>query len=111
MTASQVFGVPLQDMTPETRRRAKAINFGIIYGISGFGLAAPLGIPQGAANAFIKAYLERFGEPKAWMDEPRRTAREKGFVTTLFGRTVHVTGITDPHPPPRGSPAPTTSPP
>jgi DNA polymerase-1 len=102
MTASQVFGVPLAEMTAETRRKAKAINFGIIYGISAFGLAAQLGIPQAEASAFIKAYLERFPELKAWMDETRRIARENGFVKTLFGRKVHIPGIKDPNPARRG---------
>jgi len=98
MTASQVFNVPLAEMTPETRRKAKAINFGIIYGISGFGLAAQLGIPQGEATAFIRAYLDRLPELKAWMDETKRTARERGWVETLFGRKCHVPGIKDPNP-------------
>ncbi|WP_366658105.1 DNA polymerase I [Fodinicurvata sp. EGI_FJ10296] len=98
MTASQVFGVPLDQMTPETRRKAKAINFGIIYGISGFGLAAQLGISQGEANQFIRTYLERFGELKAWMDETRKFAREHGYVSTLFGRRCHMPGIKDPNP-------------
>jgi len=98
MTASQVFNVPLAEMTPETRRKAKAINFGIIYGISGFGLAAQLGIPQGEATAFIRAYLDRLPELKAWMDETKRIARERGWVETLFGRKCHVPGIKDPNP-------------
>ncbi|WP_343714797.1 DNA polymerase I [Inquilinus sp.] len=98
MTASQVFNVPLAEMTPETRRKAKAINFGIIYGISGFGLAAQLGIPQGEATAFIRAYLDRLPELKAWMDETKRVARERGWVETLFGRKCHVPGIKDPNP-------------
>ncbi|MEO3434790.1 DNA polymerase I [Inquilinus sp. CAU 1745] len=102
LTASQVFGVPLAEMTGETRRKAKAINFGIIYGISAFGLANQLGIPQSEASVFIKAYLEKFSELKVWMDETRRTAREKGFVTTLFGRKCHVPGIKDPNPARRG---------
>ncbi|NBB82678.1 MAG: DNA polymerase I [Alphaproteobacteria bacterium] len=102
MTASQVFGVPLEEMTPETRRRAKAINFGIIYGISGWGLAQQLGIDQGEATRFIKAYLERFHELKAWMDQTKKGAKEHGYVETLFGRRVHVPGIKDPNPARRG---------
>jgi len=102
MTASQVFGVPLEEMTPETRRRAKAINFGIIYGISGWGLAQQLGIDQGEATRFIKAYLERFSELKAWMDETKAFAKAHGYVETLFGRRVHVPGIKDPNPARRG---------
>ncbi|HEY9344865.1 MAG TPA: DNA polymerase, partial [Inquilinus sp.] len=98
MTASQVFNVPLAEMTPDVRRKAKAINFGIIYGISGFGLAAQLGIPQGEAAAFIRAYLDRLPELKVWMDETKRIARERGWVETLFGRKCHVPGIKDPNP-------------
>jgi len=102
MTASQVFDVPLEEMTPETRRRAKAINFGIIYGISSFGLANQLSIDQKEAGQFIKAYLERFSELKAWMDATKAFAKEHGFVTTLFGRKCHVPGIKDPNPARRG---------
>jgi len=102
MTASQVFGVPMADMTPEVRRQAKAINFGIIYGISGWGLAQQLGIEQGEATRFIKAYLERFSELDGWMKATRKTAKEHGFVTTLFGRRIHVPGIKDPNPARRG---------
>ncbi len=97
MTASQVFGVPLAEMTPDIRRKAKAINFGIIYGISGFGLAAQLGIGQAEARSFIEAYLERLPELRAWMDATKRLCREQGFVTTLFGRKVHIPGIKDPN--------------
>ncbi len=102
MTASQVFGVPLAGMTPEIRRRAKTINFGIIYGISPFGLAAQLGIPQSEAKAFIDAYLERFSELKAYMDRTKKECRERGFVTTLYGRKVHIPAIKDPNPARRG---------
>lgn len=102
MTASQVFGVPLEQMDGETRRKAKAINFGIIYGISGFGLANQLGIPQAEATAFIKQYLQRFKELDAWMQAIKKTAKEHGFVTTLFGRKVHLAGIKDPNPARRG---------
>ena len=94
-TASQVFGVPLDQMTPETRRKAKAINFGIIYGISGFGLGRQLGIAPGEANAFIKAYFERFHELKIWMEAIKETARKKGYVETLFGRRCYMPGIQD----------------
>ena len=80
------------------RRRAKAINFGIIYGISAFGLANQLRIPQADAAAFIRAYLERFSELKAWMEETRRFCREHGYVVTLFGRQCHMPGIKDPNP-------------
>ncbi|MEM7442599.1 MAG: DNA polymerase I [Pseudomonadota bacterium] len=98
MTASQVFDVPMDEMTGDIRRKAKAINFGIIYGISAFGLANQLGIEQKEARAFITAYLDRFSELKAWMDETRKTAKEEGFVTTLFGRKCHMPGIKDPNP-------------
>ena len=93
-TASEVFGVPLDAMTPETRRRAKAINFGIIYGISGFGLARQLAIPQGEARDYIRAYFERFPGIRGYMDDMKLKAREDGFVETLFGRRLYITGIT-----------------
>ena len=101
-TASEVFSVPLDDMTPETRRRAKAINFGIIYGISGFGLARQLGIPQGEARDFIKAYLERFPGIQTYMDGMKAKAKEDGFVETLFGRRLYISGITASNPAQRG---------
>ncbi|MDI1229142.1 MAG: DNA polymerase I [bacterium] len=94
-TASQVFGVPLSEMTPEIRRNAKAINFGIIYGISGFGLAKQLGIPQGEAAAYIKQYLARFPELKNYMDSAKEFARKYGYVKTFHGRKVYLRGITD----------------
>ncbi len=92
-TASEMFGVPMAEMTPETRRRAKAINFGIIYGISAFGLAAQLGIGQGEAGAYIKTYFERFPGIRDYMDRTKALVREQGHVTTLFGRRVHVPAI------------------
>ncbi|HEY0837729.1 MAG TPA: DNA polymerase I [Azospirillum sp.] len=95
MTASQVFGVPLDQMTSEIRRKAKAINFGIIYGISGFGLGRQLGIQPGEANAFIKAYLERFHELKDWMEATKVFTRKHGYVCTLFGRRCFIPGIHD----------------
>ncbi|GAA4247572.1 DNA polymerase I [Azospirillum formosense] len=94
-TASQVFGVPLDQMTSEIRRKAKAINFGIIYGISGFGLGRQLGIAPGEANAFIKAYFERFHELKVWMEATKAFARQNGHVVTLFGRRCYIPGIHD----------------
>ncbi|MFM2042971.1 MAG: putative polymerase [Pseudomonadota bacterium] len=97
MTASQVFGVPLEQMTGEIRRRAKAINFGIIYGISSFGLGRQLGIPPGEAGAFIKAYFERFPELQAYMDSTKVQAREYGYVETLWGRKCWIQGIKDPN--------------
>ncbi|WP_029032824.1 DNA polymerase I [Salinarimonas rosea] len=92
-TASEMFGVPLDQMTPDLRRQAKTINFGIIYGISAFGLAARLGIPQGDAAAFIKRYFERFPGIRAYMDETKSFCRENGYVTTLFGRVCHYPAI------------------
>jgi DNA polymerase-1 len=98
LTASQVFGVPVEGMDPMVRRRAKAINFGIIYGISAFGLAAQLGIPQGEAKAYIEAYFARYPGIRDYMDKTKRFAREHGYVTTLFGRRCHVPGINDKNP-------------
>jgi DNA polymerase-1 len=97
-TASEVFGVPLDEMTPETRRRAKAINFGIIYGISGFGLARQLSVPQGEAQAYINAYFERYPGIRDYMDSMKAFAREHGFVETKFGRKVHIQAIRDKNP-------------
>ncbi len=98
MTASQVFGVPVEGMDPMVRRQAKAINFGIIYGISAFGLARNLGIGQSEAKAFIDTYFERYPNIQAYMARTRAEARERGFVTTLFGRRIHVPGIADKNP-------------
>ncbi|HLG80293.1 MAG TPA: DNA polymerase I [Bradyrhizobium sp.] len=89
MTASEMFGVPIKDMPSEVRRRAKAINFGIIYGISAFGLANQLGIAREEASAYIKKYFERFPGIRAYMDETREFCRKHGYVTTLFGRKCH----------------------
>src|SRR6185312_17421076 len=89
-TASEMFGVPVEGMPAETRRRAKAINFGIIYGISAFGLANQLGIPQDEAGAYIKTYFERFPGIRAYMDRMRHTVRAQGYVTSLFGRKIHI---------------------
>jgi DNA polymerase-1 len=102
LTASQVFGVPVQGMDPAVRRSAKAINFGIIYGISAFGLARQLGIPQDAAAQYIKAYFERYPGIRAYMERTRTFARAHGFVTTMFGRRCHVPGIADKNPARRG---------
>ncbi|MEM9497807.1 MAG: DNA polymerase I [Pseudomonadota bacterium] len=93
MTASEMFHVPLDDMTPEIRRRAKAINFGVIYGISGFGLARNLRIPRAEAQAFIDRYFERFPGIRTYMDDTTAFAREHGFVETLFGRRIHTPEI------------------
>jgi DNA polymerase-1 len=93
MTASEMFGVPVKDMPSEVRRRAKAINFGIIYGISAFGLANQLGIEREEAGAYIKKYFERFPGIRAYMDETREFCREHGYVLTLFGRKCHYPDI------------------
>ena len=93
MTASEMFDVPLDQMTPEIRRRAKAINFGVIYGISGFGLARNLRIPRGEAQDFINRYFERFPGIRAYMDDTKKFAKEHGFVQTLFGRKIHTPEI------------------
>jgi DNA polymerase-1 len=90
MTASEMFGVPVEGMPSETRRRAKAINFGIIYGISAFGLANQLAIPQDEAGAYIRTYFERFPGIRAYMDQAKQMVRTQGFVSTIFGRKVHV---------------------
>jgi DNA polymerase I len=89
MTASEMFGVPIKEMPSEVRRRAKAINFGIIYGISAFGLANQLGIAREEASAYIKKYFERFPGIRAYMDETREFCRKYGYVATLFGRKCH----------------------
>jgi DNA polymerase I len=93
MTASEMFGVPVKDMPGEVRRRAKAINFGIIYGISAFGLANQLGIPREEAGAYIKKYFERFPGIRAYMDATRDFCRAHGYVETLFGRKCHYPDI------------------
>jgi DNA polymerase-1 len=93
MTASEMFGVPVKEMPAEIRRRAKAINFGIIYGISAFGLANQLSIPREEAGAYIKKYFERFPGIRAYMDSTRDFCREHGYVQTLFGRKCHYPDI------------------
>jgi len=98
MTASQVFGVPEKGMDPMVRRRAKAINFGIIYGISPFGLGQQLGIPQSEAKAYIEAYFQRYPGIRDYMDRTKKFARERGYVLTVFGRRCHMPGILDKNP-------------
>ena len=93
MTASEMFGVPLADMTPEIRRRAKAINFGIIYGISAFGLANQLGIGRGEASDYIKSYFEKFPGIRDYMEATKAQAKQQGYVSTLFGRKIHLREI------------------
>src|ERR1700761_5036410 len=93
MTASEIFGVPVKDMPAEIRRRAKAINFGIVYGISGFGLGNQLGIPQSEASDYIKKYFSRFPGIRDYMEATKQVARTHGFVETLFGRRIHIREI------------------
>ncbi|MFT5061063.1 MAG: DNA polymerase-1 [Sulfitobacter sp.] len=93
MTASEMFNVPLDEMTPDVRRQAKAINFGVIYGISGFGLARNLRIPRAEAQAFIDRYFERFPGIRAYMNDTVAFAKEHGRVETLFGRRIHTPEI------------------
>jgi DNA polymerase-1 len=93
MTASEMFDTPIEGMDPMIRRRAKAINFGIVYGISAFGLANQLGIPQGEAGAYIKTYFERFPGIQAYMDATKAFVREHGYVTTIFGRKINIPEI------------------
>jgi DNA polymerase-1 len=93
MTASEMFDVPMEEMTPDIRRRAKAINFGVIYGISGFGLARNLRIPRTEAQGFIDRYFERFPGIRTYMDDTVNFAKEHGFVQTLFGRKIHTPEI------------------
>jgi DNA polymerase-1 len=93
MTASEMFGVPIKEMPSEVRRRAKAINFGIIYGISAFGLANQLGIAREEASTYIKKYFERFPGIRAYMDETREFCRKYGYVATLFGRKCYYPDI------------------
>jgi DNA polymerase-1 len=102
MTASEMFGVPVEGMPSEVRRRAKAINFGIIYGISAFGLANQLGISKEEAAAYIKTYFERFPGIRAYMDETKKRAHERGFVETIFGRRIHYPEINTKNPSMRG---------
>ncbi|WP_299079364.1 DNA polymerase I [uncultured Ruegeria sp.] len=93
MTASEMFDVPLDEMTPDIRRQAKAINFGVIYGISGFGLARNLRIPRAEAQGFIDRYFERFPGIRQYMDDTIAFAKEHGYIQTLFGRKIHTPEI------------------
>ncbi|MVA96778.1 DNA polymerase I [Nitratireductor sp. CAU 1489] len=98
MTASEMFGVPVEGMPSEVRRRAKAINFGIIYGISAFGLANQLSIPREEASSYIKKYFERFPGIRDYMDKTKAQVRENGYVETIFGRRAHYPEIRSPNP-------------
>ncbi len=92
-TAAEVFGVPLEEVSGEQRRSAKAINFGLIYGMSAFGLARQLGIPRNAAQEYVDLYFERYPGVKAFMDRTRESAREQGYVETVFGRRLYLPEI------------------
>lgn len=102
MTASEMFGVPVKDMPADVRRRAKAINFGIIYGISAFGLANQLGISKQEAGEYITTYFKRFPGIRAYMDATKKTAHDKGYVETVFGRRIHYPEINTKNPGMRG---------
>jgi DNA polymerase-1 len=93
LTASEMFGVPVEGMPAEVRRRAKAINFGIIYGISAFGLANQLGIGRDEARAYIAKYFERFPGIRDYMEAMKAEARRNGYVRTIFGRKCHFAWI------------------
>ena len=100
-TAGEVFRLPVEGMDPAVRNRAKAINFGIIYGISPFGLARQLGIPQSEARAYIDAYFEHYPGIRDYMETTKAFARANGYVKTVFGRRCHTPGINDRKPPTR----------
>jgi DNA polymerase-1 len=102
MTASEIFGVPVKGMPREVRSRAKAINFGIVYGISAFGLANQLGIARGEADDYIKKYFQRFPGIRDYMEATKQFAREYGYVETLFGRRIHIREINSTNPGHRG---------
>jgi DNA polymerase I len=102
MTASEMFNTPVEGMDPMIRRRAKAINFGIIYGISAFGLANQLGISRGEAKDYIDAYFKKFPGIRQYMDDTIASAKAQGFVETIFGRRTYVGGINDKNPAMRG---------
>ena len=98
MTASEMFNVPVEGMDPQVRRRAKAINFGIIYGISAFGLANQLGIGREEAGEYIRTYFKRFPGIRDYMEATKQAAREQGYVETIFGRRMHFPRIKSPNP-------------
>src|SRR5208337_4191728 len=102
LTASEVFGVPAAAMDKETRNRAKAVNFGIVYGISAFGLAAQLGIPQAEARAYIERYFARYSGVKAFIEKTLEEARKQGSVRTLFGRLRPIPDLESRNPNQRG---------
>ena len=102
LTASEMFGVPIEGMPSDVRRRAKAINFGIIYGISAFGLANQLGISREEAGEYISTYFKRFPGIRAYMDQTKKIAHELGYVMTVFGRKIHLPEINTKNPSMRG---------
>jgi DNA polymerase-1 len=102
LTASEVFGVPAEAMDKETRGRAKAVNFGIVYGISPFGLATQLGIPQAEARAYIDRYFARYAGVHAFIEKTLEQTRKDGFVRTLFGRVRPIPDIESRNPNQRG---------
>jgi DNA polymerase-1 len=102
-TASEVFGVAPDEVTSEQRRYAKVINFGLIYGMSSFGLARNLGIETAAAKNYIQRYFDRYPGVKNYMDETRLSAKSRGYVETVFGRRLYLPEINSPNGPRRGS--------
>ena len=102
LTASEVFGVPIDSMDKETRGRAKAVNFGIVYGISPFGLAAQLGIPQAEAKAYIDRYFARYEGVRAFIESTLEQVRRDGYVRTLFGRMRPIPDMESRNPNQRG---------
>ena len=102
LTASEVFGVPIEAMDKETRNRAKAVNFGIVYGISPFGLAAQLGIPQAEARAYIDRYFARYQGVRAFIESTLEQVRRDGFVRTIFGRMRPIPDMESRNPNQRG---------
>ena len=96
-TASEIFNVPLENVTPDHRRSAKAINFGLIYGMSAFGLTRQLGIPRNEAQAYLDTYFERYTGVKDYMDSTKELAKKNLFVETILGRKLHVATINDPN--------------
>ena len=95
MTASQVFGKEINKIDSETRRKAKAINFGIIYGISQYGLAKQINVSNNEAEEFLNSYFKKFPEIKDYMNTTVKTCRKQGYVTNIFGRKIHLRGIND----------------
>jgi len=102
-TAAEVFGLPVGEVSSEQRRYAKVINFGLIYGMSSYGLARNLGIDNTAAKSYIERYFQRFAGVKRYMDETRLSAKARGYVETVFGRRLYLPEINSPNGPRRGA--------